>query len=173
MDISTSAPPPESTPPRGSRLLDSIAAQIEAIDTLVALARRTLRVFDTDLSQMGWNSPARTAALTAFLRRSQDARLQIIVHDTRWLEGEGPRLLAVYRQWSTSVTIYRTGAAARGAMDPLVLADDAHFLHRFHRDQPRATLAIDEPALARPLVRRFDEIWATGEPGVTATVLGL
>ena len=56
---------------------------------------------------------------------------------------------------------------------PLVLGDDRHFLHRFHLDQPRAALGIDAPLDARPLVNRFEEIWATGEPGPTATTLGL
>lgn len=171
--MSNSAPLPDPQLPRGTQVLDTVAAQVAAIDTLIALARKTLRVFDTDLSQMGWNAPGRAAALSAFLRSSQDARVQIIVHDTRWLESACPRLLAVYRQWTTSVTIYRTGEAARAVMDPLVIVDDVHFLHRFHRDQPRATLAIDEPTLARPLVRRFEEIWATGESGIGATVLGL
>ena len=58
-------------------------------------------------------------------------------------------------------------------MDPLVIADGRHFLHRFHIDQPRASLAIDNSQLAGPLVTRFEEIWATGEPGVAGTVLGL
>ena len=58
-------------------------------------------------------------------------------------------------------------------MDPLVIVDGRHFLHRFHVDQPRAALAIDDPAAARPLVTRFEEIWATGEPGLSGTVLGL
>ena len=49
----------------------------------------------------------------------------------------------------------------------------SHFLHRYHIEQSRATLAIDMPQAARPLVTRFEEIWATGEPGLTATVLGL
>ena len=52
-------------------------------------------------------------------------------------------------------------------MDPLVIVDGRHFLHRFHVEQPRAALAIEEPQLARPLVKRFEEIWATGEPGLT------
>ena len=58
-------------------------------------------------------------------------------------------------------------------MDPLVLADDRHYLHRFHVDGARAALAFDAPLAARPLVTRFEEIWATGEPGLTGTVLGL
>ena len=70
-------------------------------------------------------------------------------------------------------TIYRTGPEARSAMDPLLIVDSRHFLHRFHIDQPRAALAIEQPALARPLVMRFEQIWTTGEPGLSATVLGL
>ena len=34
-------------------------------------------------------------------------------------------------------------------------------------------LAVDAPLRARPLVMRFEEIWATGEPGLNASVLGL
>ena len=34
-------------------------------------------------------------------------------------------------------------------------------------------LSIDNSQLAGPLVTRFEEIWATGEPGVAGTVLGL
>jgi hypothetical protein len=58
-------------------------------------------------------------------------------------------------------------------MDPLTIVDDRHFLHRFHVDGLRAALAYDAPIAARPLCARFEEIWATGEPGLTGTVLGL
>jgi hypothetical protein len=54
-----------------------------------------------------------------------------------------------------------------------VIVDGQHFLHRYHIQQPRATLSIGMPQAARSLVTRFDEIWATGEPGLTPTVLGL
>jgi len=32
---------------------------------------------------------------------------------------------------------------------------------------------IENPQLTGPLATRFEEIWATGEPGVPGTVLGL
>jgi len=154
-------------------LLDTVAAQSEAIDALVDLAQHRLQVFDVDLAQGGWPSAARSDRLAAFLRRAPKARIDVIVHDTRWLETRCPRLLALLRLHSHSITVYRTGPEARSAMDPLVIADGRHFLHRFHVDQPRATLAIEQPQLARPLVTRFEQIWATGEPGLGATVLGL
>ena len=172
MDTSTSPDDRDAPEPREA-ILDTVAAQADAIDEILDLGRQRLCVFDVDLTQAGWNTPRRADRLAAFLRRGRHARLEMILHDTRCLEARCPRLLAVQRLHSAAVTIYRTGPEARHAMDPMVIADGRHMLHRFHIDQPRASLAIDKPALVRPLLMRFEEIWATGEPGLTATVLGL
>jgi hypothetical protein len=169
MDPSTSDNRPE---PR-EQMLDTVASLGSAIDELVQIAQQRLQIFDIDLAQGGWQSAARAQALTAFLRRGSHARLDIIVHDTRFIETSCARLLILLRQYAHAVTIYRTSGEARKAMDPLVIADGRHFLHRFHIEQPRASLAIEHPQLARPLVMRFDQIWATGEPGLSASVLGL
>ena len=152
--------------------LETVAEQVVAIDTLISLARERIGVFDVDLLQSGWNSPARADALSNFLR-VRYARLDLIVHETTWIEKSCPRLTNLLRRFGHAMTIYKTGSGARGAMDPLVIVDGQHFLHRYHIAQPRATLAIGMPQAAGPLVTRFDEIWATGEPGLTATVLGL
>lgn len=172
MDSSTS---PESGPaiePRET-VVDTVAAQVAAINELIALARLRLQIFDIDFSSGGWHTPARADKLAAFLRRAPKARIELIAHDLRWLEASCPRILALLKSHSHVITVYRTGAEARSAMDPLLIADGKHFLHRFHIDQPRASFAIEQPQLARPLVTRFEQIWATGEPGLSATVLGI
>ena len=177
MASSTSADPPPSpsTELPEPRLVElaTLAEQTAAIDELVVLARRRIRVFDQDLSQTGWNQQARVDHLAAFLRGTRGRRLDIIVHDTTYLETACPRMLKLLRAYSYAVTIYRTGAEARLATDPLLIVDDRHYLHRFHLDQPRAAMGIEQPEQTRPLASRFDEIWATGEPGINATVLGL
>jgi hypothetical protein len=61
---------------------------------------------------------------------------------------------------------------AKGDED-LLLTDRAHCVHRFHIDQPRASLIVAQPAAVKSLASRFDEIWATGEPGLSSTTLGL
>lgn len=170
--MATSTPDEPAPEPREAQL-DTVAAQSAAIDELIDLARHRLQVFDIDLSEGGWQSEQRASSLSAFLRRDRKARLEMIVHDTRWLEMSCTRLLALLRLHSHAVTVYRTGSEARNAMDPLLIADGRHFLHRFHIDQPRAAFAVEQPQLARPLVMRFEQIWATGEPGLSATVLGL
>ena len=172
MDTSTPPDVPAGPAPRDA-VLDTLAAQAAAIDEILELAQQRVCVFDVDLSQTGWNTALRSERLGAFLRRQRNARLEIILHDTRWLEASCPRLLALQKLHAAAITVYRTGHEARRAMDPLLIADGRHFLHRFHIDHPRAALAIDKPQLARPLVMRFDEIWATGEPGHNATTLGL
>jgi len=169
-DFSTSI---EAPPEPSYRELAGIAAQIAAIDELIALARQRIRVFDHDLSQTGWNSPGRTARLSAFLRGMRGRSLDVIVHDIHYLESACPRMLNLLRAHSDAMTIYQTGAEAKVATDPLVIVDDRHYLHRFHFEQPRAVIVINQPERARPLAHRFDEIWATGEPGINATVLGL
>jgi hypothetical protein len=169
MDSSTSAEPPE---PRVAELA-TIAEQTAAIDELIALARHHIQVFDQDLSQTGWNNAARSERLAAFLREVRGRRLDIIVHDTRYLESACPRMLKLLGVYGHAMSILQTGAEGKVATDPLLIVDGKHYLHRFHFDQPRAALGILQPEQAQPLVARFGEIWATGESGVNATVLGL
>jgi len=163
----------ESLPEPRALELASVAEQSAAIDELIGLARHRIRVFDHDLSQTGWSQSSRADRLAAFLREASGRRLDIIVHDTHYLESACPRVLKLLRTFSHVMTIYRTGREARLATDPLFIVDDKHYLHRFHFDQPRAAMGIHQPEPARSLASRFEEIWATGEPGLNATVLGL
>ena len=154
-------------------MLATVAAQIAAIDELLGIAKHSIRVFDVDLSGMGWNDAARAERIVAFLRSNPAAKVEIIVHDTGWIERSCPRLLNLLKFRGHAIVIRRTGEDARQAMDPLLIVDGVHFLHRFHVTQPRAALSIGDPVVAQPLVTRFDAISEDAEPGVTPTVLGL
>lgn len=170
------------TPPEGGTSADplprqetlaTVAAQVAAIDTLLGIAKHSIRVFDVDLSGMGWNGAARAETIMAFLRSNPAARVEIIVHDTGWIESSCPRLLNMLKYRGHAIAIRRTGPDARQAMDPLLIVDGVHFLHRFHATQPRAALSIGDAVAAQPLVTRFDAISESAVPGVTPTVLGL
>jgi hypothetical protein len=171
--MASSPPPPEARPdPQETRIAGNVE-QARAIDELIDLAQHTLQVFDRDLVEGGWNRADRAERLARFLRRSRNARLSIIVHDTRHVETACPRLLALLKTYGHAMAIWRTGAEARHASDALVIADGRHHLHRYHVDQPRATLALEMPQATQPLAARFEEIWATGEPALGGSVLGL
>jgi len=154
-------------------MLKSVAEQAAAIDELISIARHRIRVFDQDLSQTGWNSAARAERLAAFLREVRGRQLDIIVHDTRYLESGCPRMVSLLRTFGHAMSILKTGDEAKVATDPLLIVDSSHYLHRFHFEQPRAALGISQPEQTQPLANRYDEIWATGEPGISGTVLGL
>jgi hypothetical protein len=172
MATSISTPDPTAPAPR-HETLTSTAAQVAALDQLIALATRSIRVFDVDLSETGWNRAERAETVAAFARRNARATLQIVVHNTRWIESSCPRLTRLLRIYGHVITIRRTGPDAASAMDPLTIVDERHYLHRFHVEQPKAEFVVGDPHAAKPLIERFDEIWNGAEPGLGATVLGL
>jgi hypothetical protein len=176
MVTSTPASPeggdPDAPAPRYERL-SSIEEQVAAIDALIDLAKLSIRVFDVDMSRMGWNAAARVDKLTRFLRRAPGARIEIVLHDTNWIATSCPRLLHLFRGNSHVMTIRKAGEDARAAMDPLMIVDGIHFLHRFNIAQPRAALSIGDAEAAVPFVTRFDAISESAEPGLGASVLGL
>jgi len=174
MATSTPAPPDLAAPPEPRReTLTTIAEQIAALDTLIGLARLSIRVVDIDLSDMGWNTEARAQRIAAFLHAHRGASMEIVVHETAWAEKWCPRLTNFLKHYSHALAIYRAGEEGRRTMDPMVIVDGRHFLHRFHVTQPRASLGIEQPAAAALLVDRFEVIRRSAEPGISASVTGL
>ena len=155
------------------RQITSIAESLQAIDQVVSVAQRTLRIFDISLTNRGFNTPRRADALREFLVRGRSHRILIALHETVLLERDNARLLTLLRQFPMSIEIHRTLAQARNATDPFVIADDHSVWHQLHYEQSRAVVAIHSPQDALPIAQRFDEIWDLSEPAVSATTLGL
>jgi hypothetical protein len=161
-------PPPTVTTP-----FEAPSEYAAAYDQLVGLATAELLIFDRDLHDGGWNSVQRHDALRDFVLRGRGTRLQIVVHETAFIEGHLPRLIILLRDFSHKFEIRRTTGDGRNAWDAFALADGRHVLHRFHQDLMRGELLLHAPARARELRERYDEIVTFSEPGVNATQLGL
>lgn len=144
----------------------------EAVDLLLARSQRTLRIFDRQLGA-GYNSAGRYELLRAFFLRSRANRLHIVLHDAAGLARDCPRIVNLLRQFSYAVAVHETLAQAKHASDPIALADERDYVHRFHYDDTRALLALDDPVGASGLLQRFQEIWEASVPAVSATTLGL
>lgn len=164
---------PHKRPETSYRQLTGHNESLAAIDEVLAVAERTIRIFDISLSGRGFNAPGRAEKLRELLVRGRAHRLLIALHETELLERENARLLTLLRQFPMSIEIHRTLAQARNAMDPFILADDHSVWHQLHFEQPRAVVAIHSPPDALPISQRFDEIWELSEPAVSATTLGL
>ncbi|MFO1364562.1 MAG: hypothetical protein U1F45_19235 [Burkholderiales bacterium] len=154
-------------------LLTSRRQYLEAFDGLLALVRRELRVFDPDGMQLELNSPARSAALRQFLLASPDNRLFVVVHDPEHIKRSCPRMLDCLRDFSTAIAIHQSEGEAARAQDCFVLADGEHFVRRPVAAQPRGVYALSDRREAHLMRERFDEIWQSSVPAVSATTLGL
>lgn len=160
--------------PQPERLLLSTRREyLEAMARLIGLARRELRIFDADFSDLKIDSPQTHELLHAFLLRHRDNRLYIAVHDTGYLRNYCPRLLDLLRRFSDRMFIHQTQGDAARAQDSFVLADKLHLVRRPVRSQPRATLRLYDEPEGQGMYLRFSEIWDSSFPAVSATTSGL
>ena len=143
---------------------------------MFAQARRELRIFDADpkmLRDRDVGQPAKIETLRKFLLGSRDHRLRIALHDTRGIESELPRLIALLTQFSGQIQIHRTLGQAAEARDPMIIADDAHYWRKLHIDHPRSVVTLHSAVDTRPFIERFEEIWDQSELAVTGSNLVL
>ena len=145
----------------------------EALERLIGLAQRELRIFDSDFSGLEINSPQKCELLRTFLLRSRSNRLYIAVHDADYIRNCCPRLLDLLRRFSDRMFIHQTQGEAAGVRDCLVLADRLHFVRRPVCAQPRATLVLNDDQDSPGMYLRFSEIWDSSFPAVFATTSGL
>ena len=143
-----------------------------ALGTLFARPGRKLRIFERQLGA-AYNAPERHDQLRRFLLASRTRTIQIVLHDPSNLQRDCPRLINLLRQFSHAVTIHETEPQAKRVYDPFAVMDDRDYVHRFHYDDSRGLLGLDDPHEARVFVQRFDELWEASAPTVSGTTLGL
>lgn len=153
--------------------LDGIVDYTAALDTLCGLAQHNLYLFEKDYDGFGFNSEARYLTLRRFLLDSPVHRLYMLAHDTHYLSTRCPRMVLLLKQFGSSMFIYQTPVHLQHLSEPFSVADDAHYVRRFHFDDPRGILARHDPENARALKSRFMEMWSSSHPALSATKLGL
>ena len=153
--------------------LNSVADYVAALDAVCAAAQHTLSIFEKNYEDIGFNSEARYDTLRHFLLASQNNRLQLLAHDTQHLIRYCPRMMMLLREFGHSMFIYQTPPHMLNVTEPFAVADDAHYVRRYHFDDTRGLLARNDPEGARLLNSRFREMWASSHSGASPTRLGL
>lgn len=144
-----------------------------AIDLVIGRAQRELLIFDQNLAKGGYSSLKRYEALRAFLARSSLNRLVMVLHDEQYLQTHCPRLMGLLKVYSHAITIHVTDEQVKSVREVFLLADQVHYLHRFHADEARFTYVLDDPAGANPLNMKFAELLESCSQSVSATTSGL
>ena len=153
--------------------LDGIADYRAALDALCSIAQRTLYLFEFDYEGLGFNSDARYQSLRSFLLASPVNRLFVLAHDTHYLSTACPRMTMLLRQFDSRMHIHRSAKHLLHVTEPFSVADDAHYVRRFHFDDPRGIFVRNDAENARLLESRYLEMWESSHPAVSATTLGL
>lgn len=152
---------------------DGLADYIAALDSVCSAARRTLNIFENDFADIGFNSEARYDTLRHFLLSSSTSRLQMLAHDPQHLLRFCPRMMLLLREFNHSMAIFQTPPHLQSITEPFAVADNAHFVRRYHFDDTRGLLAKNDPEGARLLNSHFHEMWLASHPGATSSRLGL
>ena len=113
-----------------------------AIDRILQKSSNKIRIFDQVLGKE-YNSLRRSEMLRDFLRASRRNSLQIVLHDTRAIDRNCPRILNLLRSYGHAISIHETLPTAKLVYDPFVIVDDRCFVHRFHFDEMRGLAGID------------------------------
>jgi energy-coupling factor transporter ATP-binding protein EcfA2 len=154
-------------------LLTARRQYFEGFEGLLGLVRRELRIFDPDLSELDMNSAERIATLARFLRESRTHRVYIALHDVEHVAKHCPRLITLLGSFTAGIVIHRTQGDAARVQDCFVLADGEHLVRRLVTTQPRGVLLLNDPKECQTMRERFDEIWESSVPAVSANTTGL
>lgn len=144
-----------------------------ALDLVIAEAINDLCIFDQDFSKGDYASLKRYNLILAYLQKTEQSKLTIILHDTQFLMANCPRLMDLMRIYSHKMTIYQTNDFAKVAKDCFVIADNRHYCRRFHIDQARFKYALNDAETSASLLLRYGELLAETAEAISMTKLGL
>lgn len=153
--------------------LDGVVDYKDALDQLCKLATHELYLFEKNYDGLGYNSEARYETLRHFLLANPNNRLYVLAHDVHYLSTQCARMSMLLRQFGHGMHIYQTPKHLQHLTEPFAVADDSHFVRRFHFDDPRGIFAQHDPEQARALKSRYLEMWASSHPAASGTTLGL
>lgn len=155
-----------------SNLLTSYGEYDAAIDLILSRAERQLDIFDHDLSLLKLERPARQAALERLLA-APNHQLRIVVQDGQTVLARQPRLVQLLSTHGHHLSLIEADEKLQNLTDSFLIADHAHALVRFHRDQPRSKLLECEAEEVKPYERRFLAILEEGGTALSPRVAGL
>ncbi len=152
---------------------DTRAAYLQAIDVIIASARKEICVFDANLKSLEFDSRARADAVAGFLSGGRDRSVRIVLHDLDHLNRYSPRMMGLLKRYSHCFSVRQTPESLRNLADSFVLADEAHGVIRFHADHFRGKIILEQLVAIHDWQQRFEDLWLESLPGASATHLGL
>lgn len=146
---------------------------VSALNTLLPGATRLIRIYDWDLSDGGYETPARIEFLNDFCKQGLRREIRILLADDTYLSRHAGQLMRLLSVWGHVLHVRVRGAEPPPARDSFVLTDDKGMLKRHDKDETRGIMRLDSRGDVAELAIRFDSEWERAERRVSAHTLGL
>jgi hypothetical protein len=144
-----------------------------AVDRLLAEPGRELRIFDPDAAALELNQAARIGAIERFLQASRTRRLYVVLHDPGHVQRHCPRMMSLLGRYSHAIQIHRSHEEIAELQDAFLVLDSAHYVRRPVAAFFRGAIGLSDETEALAMRGRFNDIWASSYPAVSASTLGL
>lgn len=126
--------------------------------------RRCVRILSRHLDAPLYDSDAFVKTLSALVRRSRYAEVQILVHDSTPAVRDGHRLIGLHQHLSSYVRIRQIHSDYKDYNHAFMIVDDTGLVFRKYADRHEASVCYHAPLQARELAGVFDDIWQISQP---------
>jgi hypothetical protein len=144
-----------------------------AVQKILHLATRSIRIFDPDLAKLKLESRENALLLRQFLSTVPHNTLQIVLRNADLFRNNSPRLFKLLTDFPHAMQVWECASSLKKLTDAIFLSDDRHALIRIHEDHARSRVIIDSANESSRYLTRFEEILAEGGTPISATTLGL
>lgn len=145
----------------------------DALDSLIGRASRSIRIYDWDLSDGGYEHPRRIEILNDFCKPGIGRQIRILLADDNYLTRNAGQMMQLLTVWGHVLEIRVRDSEPPPAQDCFVLADDYVVLKRFDKDTTKGVMRLDARCDVVDLGIRFDSEWERASGKVASRTLGL
>lgn len=127
-------------------------------------AQHSLLLYTEDLEPAIYDQQPFLDAVSRLARSHGQARIRILIADSRLSVQQGHRLIELSRRLSSTIRLRRPAPEYSDFRETFLIADDSGYLHRLHAGRYEGTGNFHDPARVAELRQYFLEVWERSEP---------
>ena len=154
-------------------LLDSVLDFETHALKLVTQARRNIAILSKDLDETIYGTDEFVNALSAFVRSSRNAQVQILVKDTKPLVEKAHKLAKLHQRLSSKILLRKLTVEPDNTDMGFMLCDTNALLYKNDDAFYKGFANFDAAVEVKRLRDTFDYIWQYGEPEPELQVLNI
>lgn len=157
----------------GDRILTDSQQLDDATQKCFHQAERRLLVRAVRLELPYFRSVDMAGQVERLIAAGRHNRLQLLIEEASHFFRHNARLVDLCRRFSSYIEVRELAPEYSADKELFVVVDQSGFLHQPRIDIPRGVTNDDDPAAARKLMRRFEDVWQHAAPMAGIFTLGL